>query len=391
MERISELEKKYVLEVLKNGFRASRNHAFNARLESRFADMFDVGYAIAMANGTVTLHTALAALGIGPGDEVIVPPLTMASTALSVLQAGAVPVFADVDPDTFTIDPAAVAAVVTPKTRAVISVGLYGLPPDYEGLHAICRLHKLFLVEDDAQCLFARSNGSLAGRQGDFASFSFQASKHLTAGEGGLLITDDSELAAKARRFACLGYAVMQAGKGEITKTQIQDPRYARHAGFGFNYRMSDLCAAVILAQLERADALVSRRQQAAQFFSDALSGSSLFKPQAIPEGRTNTYWTYAMAMQSERPETDWYRFWDRFVDNGGHGFYAAWKLTYQEPLFQHDIARHPGVWQTYAKGLCPVAEYLQPRMIQLKTNYWQTRAARRQADILERTLMEFE
>jgi len=390
MQRISELEKQYALEVLENGFRASRNHAFNARLESRFAELFGGGYAIAMANGTVTLHTALAALVIGPGDEVIVPPLTMASTSLSVLQAGAVPVFADVDPDTFNLDPAAAARAVTPQTRAIISVGLYGLPPDYDGLKSLCRQHRLYLIEDNAQCFLARYNDYRAGQQGDFASFSFQASKHLTAGEGGMLITNDPELAEKARRFACLGYAAMQAGKGKITKTQIQDPLYARHASFGYNYRMPDLSAAVLLAQVERAESLVQQRQQAAQLFTQALAGAALFKPQAVPAGLTNTYYTFAMALQSDQPEKDWYRFRDLFLENGGDGFYAAWRLTYQEPFFQQEVTGYPGIWQTYTDGLCPVAEHLQPRMLQLKTNYYDLSAARRNADILARTIAQF-
>jgi perosamine synthetase len=390
MNRITDLEKRYVLEVLDNDFHASKNHEFNSRLENHFAELFNVGYAIAMANGTATLHTALAALGIGPGDEVIVPPLTMASTSLCVLQAGAVPVFADVDAETFNIDAQSILSVITKKTRAIICVGLYGLAPDYERLVEICRANDLFLIEDNAQCFLAQYKGTLAGCHGDFASFSFQASKHLTAGEGGMLITNNPKLAEKARRFSCLGYAVMQASKGEILKTQIQDPSFERHSGFGYNYRMSDLCAAVCLAQLERAEKLVKQRQKVANLFKKALNGSTLFRPQAIPDGYQNTFWTYAMVLQSDRPETKWYRFRDQFLENGGNGFYAAWKLTYEEPFFQKDVGKRTDIWQSYQKGLCPVAEFLQPRLLQLKTNYWNTDEARRNAKILQQTIQGF-
>lgn len=390
MNRITDLEKKYVLEVLGNGFRASKNHEFNSRLETRFAELFNNRYAIAMTNGTATLHTAMAALDIGRGDEVIVPPLTMASTSLSVLQAGAVPVFADVDPDSFNIDPESTLKVITEKTRAVISVGLYGLPPDYDRLMEICRDYNLFLIEDNAQCFLARYKGSPAGCYGDFASFSFQASKHLTAGEGGMLITDDLALAEKARRFSCLGYAVVGASNGKISKTQIQDPMYQRHSGFGYNYRMPDLCAAVSLAQLERANQLVKQREHAANLIKNAMNGSTLFKPQTNPQGCHNTYWAYAVVLNSDRPEKDWYRFRDLFLKNGGHGFYGAWKLTYEEPFFQNDVGKRSEIWQSYQKGLCPAAEFLQPRMLQLKTNYWCTGEAERNAEILERTMREY-
>jgi perosamine synthetase len=245
MDRISELEKKYVLEALSNGFRTSLNSTFNNKLVQEFCGVLGTKYAIGHVNGTATMHTALAALDVRPGDEVIVPPLTMSSTALAVLQNGSVPVFADVDRETFTIDPASIERCVTQKTKAIITVSLYGLSPDYDGILEICRRRGLFLIEDNAQCLLGVYKDKYVGQFGDFSSYSFQASKQITCGEGGMLTTDDETLANNARRFSSLGYAGVSATQGKITRDDIQDPQYSRHVSLGFNYRMSEVNAAL--------------------------------------------------------------------------------------------------------------------------------------------------
>jgi len=152
MKRISELERKYILEVLNNEFSTSKNSILNNRLEKEFAQLFNCRYAIGHVNGTATMHTALAACNINPGEEVIVPPLTMSSTALSVLQNGSVPIFADVDLDTFNISPNGIEKTITDKTRAIITVALYGLSPDYDLILDICKKNNLYLIEDIAEC-----------------------------------------------------------------------------------------------------------------------------------------------------------------------------------------------------------------------------------------------
>jgi len=390
MNRISDLERKYVNEVLDNEFASSKNSVFNNRLEAAFAKRFNCGYAIGHINGTATMHTALAALGVKPGDEVIVPALTMCSTSLAVLENGSIPVFADVDPDTFEIDPKSVEKVITPKTKAVIPVALYGMTPDYDALLDVCRRHNLYVIEDNAECFLGTYKGKLAGEFGDFASFSFQASKHMSTGEGGMLITSKEEWADKARQFNCLGYNGVSAKQGKITKNDIQDPKYSRHVAMGFNYRMSELQAACALGQLERLEELVENRIKVAEIFDEVLEGQNLLVRQAQPEGFVNSYWAYAMVLKTDNPETEWYRFRELFQKNGGDGYYAAWKLNYNEPLFLNIVQNMPGVWQKYNKDLCPKAEYVQPRMIQLKTNYWDLEEARQQAAILSKTIKEF-
>jgi len=390
MKRIGDLEKKYVLEVLENAFQTSKNSIYNNQMEKKFSEIFKCNYSIGHVNGTATMHTALQALGVKPGDEVIVPPLTMSSTSLAVLQNGSIPVFADVDKDTFNIDPESIRKVITPKTKAIITVSLYGLSPDYDPIMQICKEHGIALIEDNAECFLGEYKGKYVGEFGNFASFSFQASKHLTSGEGGMLTTNDQELANNARRFSSLGYAGVSASKGKITREDIQDPNYSRHVSLGFNYRMSELQAAVVLGQLERIQELVQIRLDVAKLYNAAIAGSKVVTRQAEPEGYVNSYWSYSMVLNTDKPETEWYRFRKAYLGAGGDGYYAAWKLSYREPYFQDDVQKIEGVWQNYGLGLCPTAEYLQARMIQLKTNYWDLEEAKVQAEILHKTVNNF-
>jgi perosamine synthetase len=390
MKRFTNLEREYVLEAIENEFSTSKNSIFNNRMEQKFRELFKVKFAIGHVNGTQTMHTALASLGVKPGEEVIVPPLTMSSTALAVLQNNSIPVFADVDLETFNIDPESVQKCITEKTRAIISVSLYGLSPDYDKLLEICQKHNLYLIEDNAECFLGTYKGKLVGQFGDFSSFSFQASKHITCGEGGMLTTDNEEFANNARRFSSLGYAGVSAKHGKITRNDIQDPNYNRHVSVGFNYRMSEVNAAVVLGQLERAEELVEQRLKVAKLFDQALEGSNLLTRQVEPDGYKSSYWAYSATLKTENPQLDWYRFRDNFQNNGGDGFYAAWKLSYNEPLFQNEIQKLTGVWQKYDENLCPVSEYLQPRLIQIKTNYWNLSEAEAQAEILYKTINKF-
>jgi len=390
MKRFTDLEKKYAIEAIENEFSTSKNSIFNNRLEQKFRELFNVKYAIGHVNGTQTMHTALAALGVKPGEEVIVPPLTMSSTAIAVLQNNSIPVFADVDRATFNIDPESVKKCINKKTRAIISVSLYGLSPDYDKLLEICKENNLYLIEDNAECFLGTYKGKLVGQFGDFSSFSFQASKHITCGDGGMLTTDNEEFANNARRFSSLGYAGVSAKQGKITRNNIQDPNYSRHVSLGFNYRLSEVNAAVVLGQLERAEELVEQRIKVAKIFDQALKGANLLTRQAEPGGYKNSYWAYSATLNTDNPQVDWYRFRDLFKKNGGDGFYAAWKLSYNEPLFKNEIQKWDGVWQKYNESLCPVSEYLQPRMIQLKTNYWELREAEKQAEILVKTINQF-
>lgn len=206
-----------------------------------------------------------------------------------------------------------------------------------------------------------------------------------------MLVTDDESLADRARRFSCLGYASVSSRKGKISRDDIQDPGYNRHVSLGFNFRMSEVNAAVALGQVERARELVDVRIKSAEAFLEAVRGFESLVPQRVPPGIANSYWSFAACLRTDRPSKDWYEFRNLFRENGGDPYYAAWKLSFFEEYFQKQVQRMPGVWQIYEKGLCPNAEYLQPRLLQLKTNYWKSGDAERQAEALHRTLRQWE
>jgi perosamine synthetase len=393
--RIGTNELTYVLQVLRTEFRSSSSSTFMRRLEESFSTRFNSTYAISFVNGTATMHAALEAMGVGCGDEVIVPPLTMSATTFAVLQANATPVFADVDPETFQIDPTSIAARITSRTKAIITVALYGLSPDMDPIRALADRHGLKVIEDNAECFLGKYKGRLVGTLGHCSSFSFQSSKHLTSGEGGIVLTDDRELAEKIRRVQSLGYAGVGATKARITKKDIQDPDYSRHVIMGWNYRMPELCCAVALAQTENIDALVQRRIDVANIFSEATREfHDWFVPQKTGPEYTNSYWTWVC--RNEHPTVSWHTMRDAFLENGGHGVYAAWKLTYLEPMFEKLtlLGRERFISAEnidhYKPGLCPVAERLQKRLMQFKTNYWDISQAHLQAEILSKTLKQF-
>ena len=205
-----------------------------------------------------------------------------------------------------------------------------------------------------------------------------------------MLCTNNENFANEGRRFSSLGYAGVSAKQGKITRNDIQDPNYSRHISLGFNYRLSEGNAAIVLGQLERATELVKTRIAVAKIFDEVIDNQILLTKQHNPSDCINSFWCYSCYLNTDNPKVDWYKFRDLFQKNGGDGYYAAWKLSYFEPLFLNEIQNYEGVRQKYAEGLCPVAEFLQPRMIQLKTNYWHLDEAKQQAEILRKTIAEY-
>lgn len=395
ISRISSLEKKYINEVLNNSFRSSKNSLMTKKFENEFAKIYNSKYAISFTNGTATMHACLEALNIGIGDEVIVPPLTMASTSMAVLHANATPVFADIDPDTFLINPKEIEKKITPRTKAIITVSLYGLSPKMDEIKKIAKKNKIFIIEDNAEAFLSFFKNKLVGKFGDFASFSFQSSKHLTSGEGGIVITDNKKLANNLRRVQSLGYSNLSGSNVKIDKSVIQHPSFARHSSLGWNYRMPDLCSAVAFAQCKKIKPLVNQRIKVGKLFSKtAKKYKSWFKEQQVNQDSKSSYWCWSVKLDTKK--VSWEKFRKEFIKKGGDAFYGAWRLTYLEPMFSEKNLQHrekfikKSILKRYKKGLCPIAEKVQPKLIQFKTNYWNFKDAIKQSKILKKTLDHF-
>lgn len=390
MKRISWVERRLVREVLNSEFRSSKSVGMLGRVEDAFSNFLGIDHCVACVNGTATLHVALEALGIGAGDEVIVPALTMSATCFSVLHSNATPVFADVDRETWQIDPQSVARLITPRTKAIMSVALYGGAPDYYRLLEVAG--SIPVIEDNAEALGTTYDGLPLGSFGAFSSYSFQSSKHLTAGEGGMVCTNDNSLAEKARLVQTLGYsAIRKSSTRKIPKTVIQNPGYFRHESLGWNYRMSELNAAVILGQLTRASALLSRRSRAAEAIQAVVEKTPWLKPQLHYPAVQSSYWAYGATL--ERDDISWTRFTSLFRDHGGRGIYAAWALGYQEPAFQdlsllgREKFLTRSASELFAPGTAPTAELLQQKILAFRTNEWSSTSLRSQIRALERTI----
>lgn len=275
-------EEKYVLDAVRSGWISSLG-SYVTRFEQEFARFCGVRHAVSVSNGTVALHLALHALGIGPGDEVIVPSLTFVATANAVHYTGAAPIFADVDPITWCIDPEDVQRCITPRTRAIIPVHLYGHPAPMPALQELADKHKLILVEDAAEAHGAAIHGRRVGGWGRIAAFSFYANKIITTGEGGMLTTDDEALAARCRT---------------LRDHAMPPHRRYWHEEVGFNYRMTNLQAAVGVAQMERIEHFLARKRAIAAHYRERLADVPGITFAAERPGYTNVYWMVSILIE---------------------------------------------------------------------------------------------
>ena len=249
------------------------------RFESEFADFCGTDHAVATTNGTTALHAGMEALGVGDGDAVVTTPFSFVASANAIAHAGATPVFADVDPETLTLDPTAVEAVLDERddVAAILAVHLYGTPAEMDALRSIADEHDAYLVEDAAQAHGAEYRGERVGSLGDLACFSFYPTKNMTTGEGGMITTDDPELADRAARFCDHG----RTGRYE-------------HGEVGHNFRMTSLCAAIGRAQLERLPSFNLARRGHAAYYDERLRGASVETP-VEPRGTRSVYHQYTL------------------------------------------------------------------------------------------------
>lgn len=280
----TERELQYVSECVLTGWVSSAG-SFVTRFERQLSEFCGTAHAVATCNGTAALHLALRALDIGPGDEVIVPSFTFIATANAVRYTGATPVFVDSLHDTWCMDPAAFEAAITEDTRAVIPVHIYGHPCDMEAIHAVADVRNIHVIEDAAEAQGAKYRGRAAGGIGTMGVFSFYGNKIITTGEGGMVVTNDDALADRLRLLRDHGMS--------------RERRYW-HPELGFNYRLTNLQAALGVAQMERIDAILATRAQVAAAYEEHLRGIPGLSAQSVAPGVEPVCWLYSVLVNEQ-------------------------------------------------------------------------------------------
>jgi perosamine synthetase len=324
-------------EVLQSGKFARQSGSKVNEFERAFADYFGVQHAIAISSGTAAIHVALSALGIGPGDDVINTSHCFIGTATPVVHAGAVPVFADIDPDTFNIDPVSIKEKITPYTKAIIPVHLNGLPADMDPIMEIAREHNLFVVEDAAQAHGALYKGKLVGTIGDVGCFSFWEDKLMTtAGEGGMVIINNDELYQRAKMFH---------SHGELEKdgAYYKSERLYHHTILGYNFRMTEVQAAIGLVQLSRLDGYIKQRRHIAHTLTEGLSSIEGVIPPREPDYTKHVFYKYILKLDRKVIKVPVKRFIDTLAAEG-----IPCSRRYPTPLHQQPIfVEHSGFGDT--------------------------------------------
>lgn len=401
MEELKNLSKylgnewKYLNKVLEGENWSATSGSWAHELESVFAKMIGCKYGIACNSGTSALHMALEAVGVTPGDEVISPAITVIMDTTATLHANAIPVYCDVDPETFNLDPDDLERKITDRTKAIITVALYGSAPDYHRILEIAHKHNIPVIEDNAEAVLSYYHGKILGTIGDISCFSFENSKHISCGEGGMVLTDNEEYAIKARKLGGHGFKNLGAHEGRvrmINKEMFQNPKYKRHDALGWNYRMAEFNAAVALAQVERAEELVALREKTAEIFIDVMKDCDYLIPQKNLPDTVNSYFAIGVKYEGEEKiGIPWSKFRKTYVEKGGDGFYGAWSVPYLEPVMAERtfVNRLPAVYENvfYHEGICPTAESIQPKIMQFKANYRNLELAKQKADVLHKVI----
>ena len=367
------------------------NHESNTSwvelFEKEFADKINVNFAIACNSGTSGLHAALYAADVGPGDEVIIATLSVIMDAYAVMHLGAVPRFADVDIHTHLVTAETIEKLITPKTKAIITVAWEGLSCDMDPIMELAKKHNLLVIDDCARTFLGKYKGRYSGTLADISVFSFEAKKHLTAGgEGGMIVTNNETLATRARKFAGIGYRHLNAtaGRTHLALDEVQDPNYMRFDTIGLNYRMNSISAAVGLGQLRRSDEIVNRRMKIGKMFEEATAGFDWFIPQKTPDDYVHAYYTFSVQYLGEQKlNISWKEFYHKFKELGADGFYSIVGIPYLEPALSNKVIG--GV--KCETGLAPVSEHLQRTVMCFKTNYRDIAFATEQVDKLHKLI----
>ncbi len=321
-------------------------------LESAWADFFEVKHAISVNSATSGLYAAAGALDLRPGDEVIVSPYTMTASAIAPLVYGAVPVFADIDPDIYCVSPRSVAEKISERTRAIIAVDIFGHPADFDELKKVAKESGIRIIEDAAQAPAAKYKGRFAGTLGDLGIFSLNYHKTIHSGEGGIVVTDNDELAERVRMIRNHAETVVKASRYEGMNHLL-----------GFNYRMTEMEAAVACIQLSRLPGLTTPRIENATRLTNRLAALPGITPPVVKRGCEHAYYVYSCQYDASVLGVERNRFIDAMNAEGVPMIPAYVEPLYMQPIYQeramHIGPNHPSYDSlvNYGKGLCPVTE----------------------------------
>ncbi|MCE0497074.1 MAG: DegT/DnrJ/EryC1/StrS family aminotransferase [Methylacidiphilales bacterium] len=329
-------EKKYLVECIDTGW-VSSDGPFVLRLEQEMARKMERKFGVAVCNGSAALDVAVTVLGLGAGDEVILPTFTIISCAAAIVRTGATPVVVDSDPVTWNMDVNQVSAKITPRTKAIMVVHIYGLPVDMDPILSLAEKHGLKIIEDAAEMIGQTYKGRPCGSLGDIGTLSFYPNKHMTTGEGGMVLTNDAELAEKCRSLRNLCF---------------QKKRFV-HEKLGWNFRMSNLQAALGVAQLERLDEFVRRKRDMGKRYTGLLQDvPGLRLPLPATDYAENVYWVYGVVLKDEVP-FDAEQAMQRLAERGVGTRPFFW------PMHEQPVFKRMGLF----KGIeCPVAERIARR-----------------------------
>jgi perosamine synthetase len=319
--------------------------------ERAMADFVGAKEAVAVSSGTAALHAAMYALGISPGDEVIVPAMTFAATANCVVFQGGTPVFVDVAPDTLLIDPEQVKGKITPRTRAVIAVDYTGHPADYDALESIASEHGVALIADACHALGASYKNRPVGTLADISTFSFHPVKHITTAEGGMITTDDSTLAQKMRTFRNHGIT------SDHHSREALGSWFYEMVALGYNYRLTDLQCALGISQLKKLSGWVNRRQAIARLYNEAFSKQILVRPLAVKDNISNSYHLYVIKIDFTKLPVDRTTVFAK-LRTEGIGVNVHYIPVHLHPYYQKKYGTGP--------GLCPAAEAAYEQILSL-------------------------
>ena len=325
-------------------------------LEKKLCDVTGAKYAVAVSNGTAALHLAALAAGFGEGDEVIVSPITFAASANCILYAGAKPVFADINEQTYNMDPKEVEKLITPKTKGIVAVDFAGQSVDHDGLGEICRKHKLILIEDAAHAIGTRYKGKPVGSIADMTCFSFHPVKTVTSGEGGAITTNDENLYRRLIRLRTHGIT----RKREEMVHPSDAPWYNEQVEIGYNYRLTDIQAALLISQLKKLPLFAARRRAIVEQYDRAFSDMpEIIVQKEIPESDTVRH-LYILRLNLEKLSCNRREFFDALHEEN------IYSQVHYLPVYFHSYYEKLG----YTKGLCPNAEQYYQEVMSLPLYY---------------------